>query len=465
MHIYQFLFLRDRFVDRRQIDWDHLMFSDLDLKKLLIPLIIENLLTNFMGMADSVMVARIGSAAISAVTLTDAINQLITQLFAAMATGGTILCAQYLGASRNDKANDAAKQVVLSVTAVSVLIALFFAIWNRPVLMMIFGSVEPAVMNGAVTYMAITAASIPFIGLYQAGAAFFRAAGNSRIPMQISSVSNILNIIGNAILIFGFHQGIAGAAIATLVSRVFSAVVIFIYLRIPAQDIVIRDILKIRPDMRLILKILAIGIPSGIENSMFQFGKLAVQSAVSTLGTMAIAANAMTILFEGLNGVGGIAVGVGLTTVVGQCIGAGRTEEAKYYSLKLLDIGQHVIEISCLICFLLHWPVMWFADLEGEAAGMFFTMLCFISIIKPILWAPGAILVNAFRGAGDVNYVCIFSTLSMWFLRVLMVTVLIRVYHMGPMAVWIGMTADWLARSIAYTIHFLRGKWIEQRVI
>ena len=324
---YKLLKLKNRVYDAAKIDWDHMMFDRSAIWKLLIPLMIENLLASFMGMADSMMVTRIGSAAISAVSLTDSINNLVIQLFSAMATGGTILCSQYIGSGDPKKANAAARQVVLSMTSIAIVITLFSEALNTQILRLVFGSVEPAVLSAAETYFRFTAASFPFLGLYQIGAAFYRAGGNSRFPMKVSVISNVMNIIGNAIFIFGFGWGVAGAALSTLLSRILAAIILFVFLRKPKQVIVLRDY-RIQPDFDMIARILAIGIPSGIENSMFQFGKLAIQSSVSTLGTTAIAAQAMAIIFENINGIGGLAVGIGLMTMVGQTLGAGRKEEA-----------------------------------------------------------------------------------------------------------------------------------------
>lgn len=462
--IYKLLQLKKHVYDASKVDWDHLMFDSHAIWKLLIPLMIENLLASFMGMADSMMVTRIGSAAISAVSLTDSINNLVIQLFSAMATGGTILCSQYIGSGNQEKANAAAQQVVLAITAIALGITLFAEALNRQILQLVFGSVEPAVLSAAVTYFAFTAASFPFLGLYQVGAAFYRAGGNSKFPMKVSVVSNMMNILGNAIFIIGFGWGVAGAAFSTLLSRIFSAVVLFVFLRQPKQAIVMRKY-RIRPDFDMIGRVLAIGIPSGIENSMFQFGKLAIQSSVSTLGTTAIAAQAMAIIFENVNGIGGIAAGIGLMTIVGQTLGAERREEAKYYIVRLMDISNWVIIISCLSVLALSKPIMWMAGMDPEAAEICFQMVIFITISKILVWVPSFIPAYGLRAAGDVRFTMIVSSLSMWLTRVALVTYFIRACGMGPIAVWIGMAADWGVRGVLFLIRFMNGKWLKHSMI
>ena len=329
-----------RLYDSSQIDKNHLLFSGNDLKKLLIPLMIEQLLNSLMGMVDTMMVSNVGSEAISAVSLVDSINTLVIQVFAAMATGAAIICSQYIGRGDHEGSNRAAKQIFLTVVVISAALTLVGLLFRQPLLHLIFGAIEPGVMEKANIYFLITVLSYPFIALFNAGAAFFRASGDAKYPMKVSVSSNLINIAGNAILIFALDMGVAGAALATLASRIFCTVVVFHRLARPGQEIVLNHYFSIRPDLPLIVKILAIGVPSGIENGMFQFGKLAIQSTVSTLGTAAIAAQAMAIIFENVNGVAGIGIGIGLMTVVGQAIGAGRKEEAKYYIVKLADKFQ-----------------------------------------------------------------------------------------------------------------------------
>ena len=263
------------------------MFTNKMIADLLIPVVLEQLLNSIMGTADTMMVSNVGSAAISAVSLVDSINVLVIQAFSALAAGGAIVCAQYIGQKNVKRANESARQVLFIITAISVVISLICLVFQKPMLRLIFGSVEAEVMRASEIYFFYTALSFPFIAAYDSAASIFRAQDNTKGPMLISMISNVMNIAGNAMLIWGFHMGVAGAALATLISRVFCAVVVLAQLRQDRQPIVVRDYLKIRPDFRMIRRILSIGIPSGVENSMFQLGKLAIQSSVSTLGTVA----------------------------------------------------------------------------------------------------------------------------------------------------------------------------------
>lgn len=457
--------MKNIFYDKSKIDEGNLLFPRKALWTLLIPLIIEQMLNSLMGMVDTLMVSRVGQEAISAVSLVDSINNLVLQVFAAMAAGAAIICSQYLGKRDEKGCNEAARQIVLTVTVISSVIMLIGVGFRKPLLQLIFGSVEEAVMDNAQIYFLITALSYPFIALFQAGAAFYRACGNSKFTMKTALIANVANIIGNTLFIFVFQMGAAGAAVSTLVSRIICAVVVFYVLRKPGYAIQLRNYFSIRPDFKLIVKILAIGVPSGIENGMFQFGKLAIQSTVSSLGTAAIAAQAMTIIFENVNGMAAVGIGIGLMTVVGQSIGAGRKEEAKYYIVKLSMYAEVAMIISCLLVYVAAKPITILAGMTDESAALCMQMILAITIVKPILWVPSFTPPNGLRAAGDVKFSMITATLTMWLCRVALSIFLMRVVKTGPIGVWFGMFADWGVRGVIFTIRFVRGKWLRFKVV
>lgn len=441
------------------------MFSNKDIFKLIIPLIIEQLLNSLMGIMDTIMVSNVSPAAISAVSLVDSINTLIIQVFSALATGGAIVCSQYIGSRNTERANRSGQQLLLAVFAISSVIMAVMILFRTPLLHLIYGEVEPAIMQNSLKYLVITAFSYPFIALYNAGAAIYRASGNSKYPMTVSMISNVINVAGNAILIFGFHMGVEGVAIPTLISRAFCAVVVLHALKKPAQDISISSYASIRPEWTLIKTILMVGIPTGIENGMFQFGKLAIQSTVSTLGTDAIAANAMQTILESFNSMAAIGIGLGTVTIVGQCMGADRPDEAKKYMIKLAIYAEIALIISCALTYLATGPIAALGKMTPESTRMFVEMSTFVSLVKPIPWVFSFSLAYGMRAAGDVKFTMIVSTITMWTCRVFIVTILCRYFGFGPIAVWIGMACDWFVRGIIFTARFLSGKWSKIKVI
>ncbi len=442
-----------------------MMFSNRDLRKLLIPLIVEQMLTSLIGTVDTMMVSNLGPASVSGVALVDSINKLVIFLFTALAPGGTIVCSQYIGRGDKRNANSAAKQVLLSAFTLSVVIAAAVSLLRDWLLGVIFGSVEPAVMSAASAYFRVTIFSYPFIALFGAASALYRASGNSRLPMKVSLFANAINIVGNATLMFVLDMGVVGAGLATLCANAFAAIVMLVFLRRPGQSIEIGRYTAIRPNFHMIWLVLCIGIPSGIENAMFQFGKLAVQSTVSTLGTTAMAANAIVAAIELMTSMPSQAVATGLMTVVGQCMGAGKPDQAKYY-IKKLTIW------SFCILFVLNWLAMALTPLATRLAGMdaattemtIDTML-FISILKPVFWMCAFVPASGMRAAGDVKFGMIVSTCTMWLVRVGLSTLLCRHFGMGLIGIWWGFFGDWTVRSIIFGLRYRSGKWAKKKVI
>ena len=441
------------------------LFDNRKLAALLIPLAVDQLLNSFMGTVDTLVVSNLGSAAISAVSLVDSINILIVQAFFALATGGTVVCSHYLGCGREDHAKEAARQLVFITFMMSLIVGVLCIIFNGQILSLIFGEVEEAVMVNAKQYFFFSAISYPFIALYDDGSSILRAQENSRLPMLISVASNLVNLVLNLLFVWGLGFGVAGSACATLLARIFAMVVVTYKLRNPHLTVSLTQYHSIRPDWGEIRRILRIGIPSGVENSMFQFGKLAIQSTVSLMGTAAIAAQGMTNIIENLNGILAIGVGIGLMTVVGETLGAGRKEEAVYYVKKLCVISEVVIIVSCLVMFALLHPITYFGGMEPESARMCIHMVTWITIVKPVVWVMAFIPAYGFRAAGDVKFTMTVSVISMWFCRVTLAIVLVRVFGMGPMAVWIGMFTDWTVRGVIYTVRFRSRRWLGHQVI
>ena len=440
------------------------IFSKKQTWALIIPLMIEQLLNSLMGTADTIMVTTAGAASISAVSLVDSINVLVVNVFSAMATGGAIVTSQYLGHGQTDKANFAGRQLIFSVTAIS-LIGTALAIGLRnPILSTAFGKIDIDVMENARTYFLITAASYPFIAVYNAAAALFRADKNSKLPMTISTISNLLNIAGNAVMIFGLGMGVTGAALSTLFSRIFSAAVVIFFLVTTKQTIGIGNLMSTKPDFQMILKILKIGIPTGIENGMFQFGKLAIQSTVSLMGTAAIAANAMTSTLESLSCQAPIGIGLGMMTIVGQCVGAGDDEQAARYIKRLTFYGFLALLVSAATVSILVIPITSLSKMETEVASMTRHLTWFVHAIKPFAWCLSFLPAYGFRAAGDVKFSMAVSMTTMWTCRVAIVMVLARIFGFGPLAVWIGMASDWCVRSVCFLVRFKSGKWLSHKI-
>ena len=444
---------------KQKQDRSHYLFSNRELANLIGPLVIEQLLAVFVGMADSIMVANVGEAAVSGVSLVDNIMILIINIFAALATGGAVVAGQYIGRKDEKSACKAATQLVwfVSLSAVAIMILVYFG--KDIILNQVFGHITAEVKGHADIYLLIVTASIPFIALYNGGAAIFRAMGNSQVSMRVSLLMNAINVTGNAILVFGLRIGTAGVAIPTLISRMVAAIVITVLLCNQTRILHIERTLKIRFDGRMIRKILAIGVPNGLENSMFQLGKILVLSLVSTFGTYAIAANAVSNAIALFQILPGMAISLAITTVISQCVGANDYEQGHYYLKKLLAI-IYVAMVGTVALIFLALPLILKAyNLSDQTAAAATNIIHFHGISAMIIWPLSFALPAAYRAAGDAKACMYTSIVSMWIFRIGFSYLVGKYMGLGVFGVWVAMVIDWVVRAICFVIRYFNGKW------
>lgn len=437
-----------------------MIFSNQDLKKIIIPLVIEQFLTVTIGMLDTVMVAHAGESAVAGVSLVDSVNLLMVYIFTALASGGAVVISQFMGAGKMENANKAAKQLVWAVFAVAFFIMMIMLVFRKGLLAMIFGSITNEVMASAQIYFLFTALSYPFLAFYNAGASIFRAMGNSKISMNVSLMKNLINLFGNALLIYVFNMGSAGAGISTLFSRIIGAGVIMYLVHDKTLPIHIERLFSFKPDFRIIRRICGIGIPHGAENGMFQFGKVITQSLISSMGTVALAANAAASGLVAMQYAPSGAMGTAMTIVVSRCVGAEEKEQAKKYVRKLLGIAYALMASIAIIMAVFSKPLVGLYGLSAESAAMAQQLLVVHSIVLAIIHPVAFCLTSSFRAANDVRYTMIISVISMWTCRVGLSYVFGKYMGMGVMGVWIAMMCDWVFRAIFFGIRFIRGTWL-----
>lgn len=444
---------------KQKQDRSHYLFSNRELANLIGPLVIEQLLAVFVGMADSIMVANVGEAAVSGVSLVDNIMILIINIFAALATGGAVVAGQYIGRKDEKSACKAATQLVWFVSLSAVAIMILVYLGKDIILNQVFGHITAEVKGHADIYLLIVTASIPFIALYNGGAAIFRAMGNSQVSMRVSLLMNAINVTGNAILVFGLRIGTAGVAIPTLISRMVAAIVITVLLCNQTRILHIERTLKIQFDGRMIRKILAIGVPNGLENSMFQLGKILVLSLVSTFGTYAIAANAVSNAIALFQILPGMAISLAITTVISQCVGANDYEQVHYYLKKLLAI-IYVAMVGTVALIFLALPLILKAyNLSDQTAAAATNIIHFHGISAMIIWPLSFALPAAYRAAGDAKACMYTSIVSMWIFRIGFSYLVGKYMGLGVFGVWVAMVIDWVVRAICFIIRYFNGKW------
>jgi len=433
---------------------------------LLWPLIVEQLLIVMMGIVDMVMVSSVGEHAVSGVSLVDSINFLIITAFNAMATGGSVVASQYIGRKDGKNACCSARQLVYISLLISLIMMILTMVFCRQVLKLVYGNIADNVMRSAQVYFLITALSYPFLALYTSASSLFRSMGNSKVSMNTAVLVNIINIGGNALFIYGMGLGVAGAALSTLIGRMIAAAVLTYLLMQDWLNIInLKGITKIKFEPDMIKRIFNIGIPSGLETSMFQIGKILITRIFTAFGTAAIAANAVGATINSIAFMPGSGFGMGLMIIAGQCIGAGDYEGVRQQTKKILKLSYMTYFLINIHILIFMNQIIGLFNLSAEAHQMCVVFLRIHCITSTLFWCPSFVLPNVLKAAGDARYIMIVAASTMWIVRVCSAYLMAFPMGLGPKAVYIAMGADFLFRGIFFTTRYLNGRWKEKRVI
>lgn len=442
----------------RQTVTENRLFSKKDLRKLIIPLILEQTLAITVGMADTMMISSAGEAAVSGVSLVDMFNNLIISVLAALATGGAVVTSQCIGAGRREEACRSARQLVFTEAAITSGISVLVLLFHRQILGLFFGQIEADVMQNAIIYLIISVFSFPLLAVYDSCAALYRSMGNAQITLKISLLMNVINVVGNAIGVYVLKLGVAGVAIPSLVSRGVAGVVLFTLLHNP-DNLVFLTREKFKVDATIVKRILFIGIPSGIENGIFQLGRVLVVSIIAAFGTSQIAANGVANSLDSMGCIVGQAMSLAMITVIGRCVGAGEEGQVRYYTKKLLgETYFYTAVINSIILLLLPW-ILQIYGLGEETTRLSYILVMIHDGMAIFLWPASFVLPNMLRACNDVKYTMVVSIFSMITFRIGFSYVF--GVHMGWMAVgvWAAMVIDWVFRVLCFVGRYLAGTW------
>lgn len=434
------------------------LFRKKDLQKLIVPLLFEQALAITVGMADTMMISSVGEAAVSGVSLVDMFNNLIISVLAALSTGGAVVTSQYIGAKNREAACSSAKQLIYTVCAFAIGISVIVVLLRGPILSIFFGKIEADVMQNALIYLVISAFSFPFLAIYNAGAALFRSMGNSAITLNVSVLMNIINILGNAVCIYGLKMGVAGVAVPSLISRAVAGILLCVLLCNP-ENLIYLSRERFRFEWEGVKKILFIGIPSGIENGIFQLGRVLVVSIIAGFGTVQIAANGVANSLDGMGCIVGQAMNLAMITVIGRCVGAQDEHQVRYYTKKLMGITYlYTAIVNSLILLALPW-ILSIYGLSEETTRLSYILVMIHNGVAIFLWPASFVLPNMLRACNDVKYTMVIAIFSMITFRIGLSYVI--GVHMGYMAigVWIAMVIDWIFRVICFVARYLGGTW------
>ena len=442
-----------------------MIYSNRALKRLLVPLVIEQVLVMLVGMVDTVMVASAGEAAVSGVALVDMVNYLIITVMAALTTGGSVIISQYAGSRQPEQAERSAGQLMTVTLLLSAAILAVCLLGRDAILRLFFGSVEADVMAAAQTYFMITACSFPFLGIYDAGAALYRVMGKTSVTMHVSLAMNVVNVAGDFIGVSVLHAGVAGVAVPTLLSRAFAAVVMsrLAFRRQNSIPLYWHHILMW--DTPVVRRILRIAVPNGLENGLFALGKVLVTSIVAGFGTVQIAANGVANSVDQIAVIVVNAVNLAMVPVVGQCVGASDYTQAAHYTKKLMKISYiSTAVLGLAVCVLL--PVLLpLYGLSADTLRLAALLIVLHNALALLLHPTSFNLANSLRAAGDARFTMIVGICSMIVFSLGSALLFGKLLRLRIVGVWIAMGMDWLARSIAFTIRYKSGKWKEKRAI
>lgn len=450
---------------KTQLEESRRLFSDADIKKLIVPLFFEQLLVMLVGIADTFMISYAGDAAVSGVSLVNMFNTIFVYLFSALASGGAVVVSQYIGSRDKEKAGRSASQLLMIITLLGLLCMAVSLVWNRQLLGLLFGSVEPEVMEAGVTYLRISAYSFPALAIYNAGAALCRSMGKTKYTMYISVLSNIINVIGNAIGIFALHAGVAGVAYPSLIARAFSAVVITVLCFNGRRPVSYRWKYIFRWENEMLGRILKVAVPNGIENGLFQLIKVALSSITALFGTAQIAANGIAQSFWSLAALMGVAMGPAFITIIGQCMGAGDTDAADYYMKKLVRITLAASVLWNALIFAVTPLIMYFYPLSQEIKTLVIWLVLIHNVFNATLFPFSGAMANGLRAAGDVKFAMIVSVSATVLCRLVLSVVLGLWLNLGIIGIALAMCSDWAARAVCVVLRYRSGKWKHFRVI
>lgn len=442
-----------------------MIFTNKDLRKMIVPLFFEQLLLMLVGIADTLIVSYAGEAAVSGVSLVNMFNTIFIFLFTALASGGAVIISQYIGNKNNEQAGESSSQLLMFSVVFSVVISIAVLCLNRWLLRLLFGSVDPEVMDACETYLRISAYSYPMLAIYNAGAALYRSVGKTSVTMYISIVSNIINVVGNLVGVFVMHAGVAGVAYPSLIARTFSAAAITIFCFSKKNEVVYRWKWILRWNGQLLKKILNIAVPNGIESGIFQLVKVALSSIVALFGTYQIAANGVAQSVWSLAALSGTALGPVFITVIGQCMGSRDVEAAEYYFKKLLKITLIFSAVWNVAVFALTPLFMRAYALSDETKELVILLVLIHNIFNAVAFPFSGALGNGLRAAGDVKFTMIISILSTVVVRFVLSYLFAVVFNLGVIGIALAMVCDWIARAVIFVVRLHGGKWKEFKVI
>ena len=448
-----------------QIEESRKRFSNANLKRMMVPLFIEQLLLMVVGLADTMMVSHAGEATVSGVSLDTMIYTIFILIFSSLGAGGGVIAAQYIGRNDRENGSTAASQMFLVSFVISIILMITLLLGGKAILHLLYPGVDPAVMEACETYLWIVTLSFPANAVYNAGTALYRSMGRTSVTMRVSMMMNVINVAGNAIGIFVLHAGAAGVAWPTTISWYAAAAVMTYLCFNPENTLYIRIDRILSVNMEMIRRILHVAVPNAIEGGLFQLAKVVLGSLIATFGTAQIAANGIGQTIWSLAAVVVSSMSPIFITVIGQCIGAGDKEAARYYLWKLLRMATlltFVWNILILLCLPLLLPLY---DISEETRHLLIIIVIIHNAFCGTIGAFFGPMSAGFRAAGDVKFAMYLSIFCTVIFRTSMSFLLCSGLRMGVIGIAWAMVMDWMLKAVILIIRERSGKWLSHQLI
>lgn len=455
---YKSVFLLDKYFTGESINYKQII-------AIIIPIFVDQAFLILMSLLNTAMISSAGVAAVSAVSMVDSLNIFLANVFIAVATGGTVIVAQYKGSGNTEMVSKTATQAISAVTIFSVVISVLVIIFHMSTLNILFGKADADVFQNAKIYLIGSCISYPFIAIFQAVIGSLRGVGETKPCLNLSLLMNLTNTCLNVLLITIFHMGVKGLVISTILARILGMAASLIYIIKYNETIRFKIKNALHVDFSILKKVMFIGLPFAAEQIFFNGGKLLTQTFIVQLGTLAMTVyaigNSIALLFQ----IGPNALGIAIVTVVGQCIGRRNIQDSIKFIKSLIGLSSILFVITSIILLPFLPLIIKMFHPPAEIIPTIYTLILISTIAQPILWSQSFVMPSALRAAGDSNFTSIASLLSMWLLRVVLGYILGITLGFGIIGVWVAMIVEWGARGIIFIGRFKGKKWYAHKLV
>ena len=450
--------LLDKYFTGESIDYKHIF-------AIILPIFVDQAFLILMSLLNTAMISSAGVAAVSAVSMVDSLNIFLVNVFIAVATGGTVMVAQYKGSGNLGMVSKTATQAISAVTIFSVLISVLVIIFHTPILNLLFGKADAAVFENAKIYLIGSCISYPLIAIFQAVSGALRGVGETKPVLNLSLLMNLTNTGLNVLLIIVLDMGVKGLVIATIIARILGMATSLIYILRYNETIRFQIKNALHIDFSILKKVMYIGLPFAAEQIFFNGGKLLTQTFIVQLGTLALTVyaicNSIMMVFQ----IGPNALGIASVTIVCQSIGQRNIGDARKFTKSLIGLSSIYFVITTGLLIPIFPLLIKMFNPPAEIVPTIFTLIIIGAIAQPFLWSPSFIMPAALRAAGDSNFTSIASLLSMWLLRVVLGYILGITLGFGIIGVWVAMIIEWGCRGLIFCLRFKGKKWYAHKLV